>query len=78
MASRLVLVEITWEEGKLRGPHDWDLAAVAWPDREHYGGGFGPEPELYEQGSCTGCGIEVVSSAKLAACPVCGTHCQLT
>ncbi|GAA1583551.1 hypothetical protein GCM10009789_41670 [Kribbella sancticallisti] len=51
---------------------------VAWPDREYYDGGFGPEPELWEDGTCAGCGVEVVSTAKRATCPVCAMPCQLT
>lgn len=78
IARRLVLAEISWEADKLKSRQDWDVAAVAWPDRDYYGGGFGPEPELWESGGCTGCGVEVVSTAKRAACPVCGTPCQLT
>lgn len=74
LTSRLVLAEVTWVEGQ----DGADVAVVAWPDREYYDGGFGPEPELGEQGTCTGCGLEVVSSAKQAVCPVCATRCQLT
>jgi len=78
LASRLVLAGITWREGTFADPQDWEVAAVAWPDREYYDGGFGPEPDLVEQGTCAGCGVEVMSSAKVAICPVCGTRCQLT
>src|SRR5215469_7477107 len=79
IAQRLVLAEVAWQEGRLRGADDWrEFSAVAWPDREYYDGGFGPEPELGENGTCPGCGIEVVSTAKRAWCPVCGTRCQLT
>ena len=79
--SCLVLAEINWESGKAHGLQnweDWQVAAVAWPDREHYEGGFGPEPELWESGRCGNCGIEVVSTAKVATCPICATTCYLT
>jgi hypothetical protein len=55
-----------------------DLEVVAWPDRDHYGGGFGPEPDLLEQGRCDQCGLDVTSTAKQAFCAVCGTLCYLT
>jgi hypothetical protein len=54
------------------------LEVVAWPDRDYYDGGFGPEPDLFEQGACERCGIEVTSTAKRAFCPVCGGLCSLT
>jgi len=78
IASRLVLAEIWWQESEHDRPQDLHVAAVAWPDRDYYDGGFGPEPELWEEGICTSCGIEVVSTAKSATCPICGTQCQLT
>jgi hypothetical protein len=78
MASRVVLAEVAWLEGEIQVEQDWGVAVVAWPDRDYYDGGFGPEPELWEQGTCTGCGMAVVSSAKRATCPVCATRCLLT
>ncbi|MFI7679702.1 hypothetical protein [Actinophytocola sp. NPDC049390] len=54
------------------------IEAVAWPDRHHYDGGFGPEPANHEQGTCPGCGLEVAATAKRAFCPLCGTLCWLT
>jgi hypothetical protein len=78
MASRLVLAEVTGLEGRFRGQGNGVIAVVAWPDREYYGGGFGPEPELWEDGTCPGCGVNVVSTAKRATCPVCANPCQLT
>lgn len=55
-----------------------DLEVVAWPDRDHYDGGFGPEPDLLEQGHCDQCGTDVTSTAKRAFCAICGTLCHLT
>jgi hypothetical protein len=55
-----------------------DLEVVAWPDRDYYSGGFGPEPELFEQGHCIQCGVEVTSTAKQAYCAICGSLCHLT
>jgi hypothetical protein len=75
--TSLVLAEVTCTEG-FNSPQDLLIQAVAWPDRDYYDGGFGPEPELWENGTCTSCGIEVASTAKRATCPVCGTQCQLT
>ncbi|MFI0407836.1 hypothetical protein ACH34S_18165 [Actinomadura sp. 3N508] len=54
------------------------IEVVAWPDRDYYDGGFGPELALYEDGACSGCGLEVCSTAKRAFCPLCGTLCGLT
>jgi hypothetical protein len=73
-----VLAEVMRQTDGLGDPQDLFVAAVAWPDRDFYDGGFGPEPELWEEGTCWGCGIEVTSTAKRAACPVCGTACELT
>lgn len=56
----------------------WAIEAVAYPDRDHYGGGHGPEPDLYASGQCPTCRIEVVSTAKAARCPRCGSPCLLT
>lgn len=78
LARRLVLAEVTWVEGELVGQDGTNVAVVAWPDRDYYDGGLGPEPELWEQGTCTGCGLDVVSSAKRAICPTCATRCHLT
>jgi hypothetical protein len=72
--AKLVLAEI----GRLPGEDTTYIEAVAWPDRDHYNGGFGPEMANYEQGTCAGCGLEVTSTAKLAFCPLCGTRCELT
>jgi hypothetical protein len=71
-----VLAEVTRTEG-IDSPEDLLVQVIAWPDRDYYGGGFGPEPEPWEGGTCPGCGIELVSTAKRAACPVCGTACSL-
>lgn len=76
-----MLAEISWESGKrygLQNLEDRQVAAVAWPDREHCKGGFGPGPGLGESGRCGGRGIDVISTAKVAACPVCATTCYLT
>jgi hypothetical protein len=78
LTSRLVLAEVTRVNGGVPGQEGANVAVVAWPDRDYYDGGFGPEPELWEQGTCTGCGLDVVSSAKRAMCPVCATRCQRT
>jgi hypothetical protein len=55
-----------------------ETAVVGYPDRDYYSGGYGPEPELWESGTCPGCGEEVVSSAKRATCPICGSMTSLT
>ena len=75
--TSLVLSEVTQTEGFDRA-EDLLVQVVAWPDRDYYDGGFGPEPELWESGSCANCRIELVSTAKRAACPVCGAACSLT
>jgi hypothetical protein len=75
--TRLVLAGVTRTEG-FNAPEDLIVQAVAWPDRDYYAGGFGPEPELWENGTCPSCRIELASSAKRAACPVCRTACSLT
>jgi hypothetical protein len=76
--TSLVLAEINQQTDGLADPRDLLISAVAWPDRDYYDGGFGPEPELWEDGTCPSCGIEVTSTAKRAVCPVCGTVCSLT
>ncbi len=78
MPTTLVLAEITRQPGEGPSATELYVEAVAWPDRDHYDGGFGPEPANHEQGTCPGCGIEVASTAKRAFCPVCGTRCALT
>jgi hypothetical protein len=75
--TSLVLAEVTRTEG-LNSPEDLLVKAVSWPDRDYYDGGFGPETELGENGTCPSCRIELASTAKRAACPVCGTACSLT
>jgi hypothetical protein len=72
------LAQAARTSGEQRGREDWTLAAVAWPDRDYYADGFGPEPALYEDGTCAGCGIDVTSTAKLATCPACEGICNLT
>ncbi|MFI0446899.1 hypothetical protein [Actinomadura sp. 6N118] len=74
----LTLAEISWSPGEDQAATPPLVEAVAWPDRDHYQGGFGPEPALWEQGSCTECGLKVASTAKRAFCPLCGTTCSLT
>ncbi|MGW5560099.1 hypothetical protein ACWER9_23100 [Micromonospora sp. NPDC003944] len=51
---------------------------VAWPDRDFYDGGLGIDQGLWENGHCVPCDIEVVSNAKRAYCPYCGSACTLT
>ena len=79
-ASTLVLAEVSRvlleeDPGFSEPPY---IEVVAWPDRDHYNGGFGPEPANYESGSCPSCSLEVASTAKQALCPLCGTLCELT
>ena len=74
----LTLASISWSpdaDPPLNEPY---VEIVAWPDRDHYGGDFGPEPALYEQGACPQCGLEVTSTAKRAFCSLCGAVCSLT
>jgi hypothetical protein len=78
MASKLILAEVVWEQGEVPTPDQRFIEAVAWPDRTCYDGGFGPEPGLYEQGRCSGCSLDVISTAKRANCPLCGGLCLLT
>nr|BFE65500.1 hypothetical protein GCM10020063_100260 [Dactylosporangium thailandense] len=77
----LVLAEATMADGTAPRALDQTPATfemVAWPDRDHYDGGFGPETDLYEQGTCRTCGVDVTSTAKRAFCPICGELCELT
>jgi hypothetical protein len=78
MPSTLVLAEISRPAEADRSSTQPFVEAVAWPDRDHYDGGFGPERANYEQGTCPGCRLDVTSTAKQACCPLCGTRCQLT
>jgi hypothetical protein len=75
--TTLVLAEVTQTES-LDHPDELLVQAVAWPDRDYYDGGFGPEPELWENGTCANCHIDLVSTAKRGTCPVCGAACSLT
>lgn len=76
--TKLVLAEIVRLPGEDPSVTETSIEVVAWPDRDHYNGGFGPETAHYEQGTCEGCGLEVTSTVKRAFCPLCGTRCQLT
>ncbi|GIF73320.1 hypothetical protein [Asanoa siamensis] len=81
LTSMLVLAEATRADANVpRMPDEppVTLEMVAWPDRDYYEGGFGPEPDLYEQGTCRTCGVDVTSTAKRAFCPTCGEVCELT
>ncbi|MEV0457033.1 hypothetical protein [Catellatospora methionotrophica] len=70
----LVLVEILTD----LDDGDVEQRLLAWPDRDHYGGGLGIDQGLCEEGTCSGCGSTVTSNAKRAICPRCGTPCGLT
>ena len=81
LTYRLVLAEATILDetvARAAGEAPVMLKVIAWPDRDYYDGGFGPEPELFEQGACARCGIDVTSTAKVALCPICGEVCYLT
>ncbi|MEU8173255.1 hypothetical protein AB0C14_10290 [Microbispora hainanensis] len=78
MPSTLALAEISRPPGRDPSSAQPFIEAVAWPDRDHYDGGFGPAPANDEQGNCPSCGLEVTSTAKRAFCPLCGTLCLLT
>jgi hypothetical protein len=80
LTSTLVLAQATRADATARMPDEPSvtLEMVAWPDRDYYGGGFGPEPDLYEQGTCRTCRVDVTSTAKQAFCPTCGEICGLT
>ncbi|MEV4111093.1 hypothetical protein [Nonomuraea sp. NPDC049695] len=75
MRTALVLATATVYEQE---PAGIDVTLVAWPDREHYDDGLGPEQGLWEDGRCARCDVEVSSNAKRARCPVCDTPCTLT
>jgi hypothetical protein len=75
--TSLVLAEVVRQVDPPGIPEGLLVAAVAWPDRGYYEGSFGSS-DLFENGICPECGIEVVSTAKRAACPVCGASCSLT
>ncbi|MEU8121279.1 hypothetical protein AB0C21_21425 [Spirillospora sp. NPDC049024] len=78
MSSVLVLAEVSRPSDEDPSSAQPLIEALAWPDRDYYDGGFGPEPALYEQGHCPDCGLAVTSTAKRAFCPLCGTLCHLT
>lgn len=50
----------------------WSIEAVAYPIGADW------SADLSEQGACEACGIEVLSTAKLARCPRCDSECRLT
>ncbi|WP_203924724.1 hypothetical protein [Rugosimonospora africana] len=77
----LVLAQATvWDTDTPDGTQDTstDLSTVVWPDAGYYGDHLGPDQGLWEEGSCRSCDLAVVSNAKRAHCPVCGTACYLT
>jgi hypothetical protein len=78
VTAKLVLAEIAQLPDEDQSLTEPIIEAVAWPDRDHYDGGFGPEPANYEQGTCPRCSLNVTSTAKRAFCPLCETLCQLT
>src|SRR5690349_16303897 len=60
LARKLVLAEVTvFADGVSNTVDDQAVAieVVAWPNRDYYSGGFGPEPGLFEQGRCRRCGV---------------------
>ena len=75
LTRKLVLAEVTVFDDDISKPA---VEVVAWPDRDHHGGGFGAEPGLFEQGRCRRCGVDMTSTAKVALCPICGERCHLT
>ncbi|MFI6602970.1 hypothetical protein ACIBHX_42555 [Nonomuraea sp. NPDC050536] len=75
LRTKLVLATATAYEQE---PVGIDVTLVAWPDRDHYDGGPGPQQGLWEDGRCAQCDVEVSSNAKRAHCPVCNTPCTLT
>ncbi|MFG1966244.1 hypothetical protein [Nonomuraea sp. NPDC049028] len=75
LRTMLVLATATTYEQE---PVGIDVTLVAWPDRDYYDGGLGPEQGLWEDGRCARCDVEVSSNAKRAYCPVCNTPCTLT
>jgi hypothetical protein len=75
LRTALVLATATAYEDE---PDGLDITLVAWPDRDYYDGGLGPDQGLWEDGHCEQCGADVSSNAKRAYCPVCGSKCALT
>ncbi|MEV5767157.1 hypothetical protein AB0L34_21710 [Micromonospora sp. NPDC052213] len=75
LRTTLVLATATQDEDQPDRP---DLTLVAWPDRDRYDGGLGPDQGLWEDGHCAQCDVGVTSNAKRAYCPVCGSRCFLT
>ncbi|MFC0550504.1 hypothetical protein ACFFHJ_06370 [Planotetraspora thailandica] len=75
LRTSLVLATATEYEDE---PDGIDVTFVAWPDRDYYDGGLGPDQGLWEGGDCEQCHTEVSSNAKRAFCPVCGSRCELT
>ncbi|MEO3775466.1 hypothetical protein ABGB16_01170 [Micromonospora sp. B11E3] len=72
--TTLVLAEAT----RFEDEPGLEVELVAWPDRDYYDGGLGIDQGLWEQGHCTECDTGVVSNAKRAYCPYCGSRCGLT
>ncbi|RAO38916.1 hypothetical protein ONO23_00602 [Micromonospora noduli] len=76
MRTALTLASVTYYEDEVEPGLNVEL--VAWPDRDYYDGDLGMNQGLWENGHCTRCDIEVVSNAKRAFCPYCGSACGLT
>jgi len=58
------------------GDNVWEKAsclAVGYVDYEHYGGRVGMDL-LCQQGTCSVCGLAVMSVAKYSICPHCGSE----
>jgi hypothetical protein len=75
MQTKLVLASATIFDDD---PETTQVELVAWPYRAAYNGHLGPDQELLEDGTCRGCGLPVISSAKRALCPICDSQCGLT
>jgi len=81
LGHALVLAEATWskDDANPASRADLELALIAWPDRAYYDHEpLGPDQGLYEEATCSGCAVNVTSTAKRAICPVCATTCYLT
>lgn len=72
--TALVLAEATDYEDE----PGLEVELVAWPDRDYYNGGLGIDQGLWEHGHCAKCDSGIVSNAKRAYCPYCGSRCGLT
>ena len=71
--ENFVLVDSRWLEDE----GEWGHQFIGRHSPEAYPGGWDDTAPLCQFGQCSDCGVDIISWAKKALCPVCGeqVHC---